>query len=237
MIIRKLPIPFEDPLRRSQRVLGWIYLLVHVFVLPELLDLYDYFSPDKLSITATQLIYYGVGLVFCLTVMYSFLRGGFDVLADRLPMCLMAMVLGFLIDYALSAAMSLVLALLPELAENPNNEAVLDANAVEGGVRAVVIFLVPIVEEVLFRGVVFGTLRRRSRLLAYAGSAVLFGLYHIWRYALIEPAYFLYALEYVPVSVALAWIYERCGSIWPGIFFHMGINAMSFYVLNLMQNL
>ena len=47
----------------------------------------------------------------------------------------------------------------------------------------------------------------------------------------------LYALEYIPVSFALAWAYERSGSIWTNIFFHMGFNALSYYVLNTMQKL
>ena len=39
MIIRRKEIPFENPMRRTQSILGWIYLLVHVAVFPWLLDL------------------------------------------------------------------------------------------------------------------------------------------------------------------------------------------------------
>ncbi len=47
----------------------------------------------------------------------------------------------------------------------------------------------------------------------------------------------LYALEYLPVSVVLAWAYERSGCIWTNIFFHMGFNALSFYVLTVAESL
>jgi membrane protease YdiL (CAAX protease family) len=44
-------------------------------------------------------------------------------------------------------------------------------------------------------------------------------------------------VQYLPISIVLAWIYERSGTIWTSIFFHMGINAMSFYVLNALEQL
>ena len=238
MIIRRKDTPFENPMSRTQSILGWIYLLVHVAVFPWLLDLLRTYSPDPISDVTLNLIYYGVGIFFCLTVMYSVLRGGFDVLADAPLRCLGAMLLAFLIDYALSAAATLVLMLVEDTVQNPNNEQILElAQADPGGVKGIAIFLVPIVEEVLFRGAVFGSVRNRSRVWAYIVSAALFSLYHVLPYAAADPSMLLYAVQYLPISVALAWVYERSGTIWTPIFFHMGINAMSFYVLNVLDTL
>ena len=170
--------------------------------------------------------------------MYSVLRGGFDVLADAPVRCLGVMLLGFMIDYALSGAAALVMLLLPAAAENPNTEQILTAAQSDPGtVKAVTIFLVPIVEEMLFRGVVFGSLRSRSRPWAFIVSAALFSAYHVWGYAAADPAAWIYLVQYLPISIVLAWIYERSGTIWTSIFFHMGINAMSFYVLNALEQL
>ena len=98
---------------------------------------------------------------------------------------------------------------------------------------ALAVFLAPMVEEPLFRGAVFGSLYRRSRWAAYAVSAALFSLYHVWQFAAAygDPTYLIYALAYVPVSLALAFAYERSGSIWVPIAFHMTINAVTMYVL------
>ena len=41
----------------------------------------------------------------------------------------------------------------------------------------------------------------------------------------------LSALAYVPVSAALTFCYEQTRSIWPPVFFHMCINALSLTVL------
>ena len=235
MIVRRTPQTFENRMTRTQIILGWLYLLVHVFVLPELLALYGQFSSDELSDATANLLYYGVGIVFCLTVMFSFLRGGFDGMLDNLRLCIGSLLLGFLMDYALSGAAALVLMLAEDAFANPNQEGIVEAAMSDGGgaVKATTIFLVPIVEEVLFRGVVFGSVRTRSRGWAFVVSAVLFALYHIWRYAVADPGMLIYAVQYLPVSIVLAWIYERSGTIWPGVFFHMGINAMSFYVMDL----
>ena len=235
MKLRRIEIPFENPMTRTQRLLGWLYLGVHIFVLPALLTLYGRYNPDGLTETAANLVYYGAGIVFCLTVMFSCLRGGFDVLLDRLRICVLTILLALLMDYALSGAATLLLMLLEDAVANPNNEAVLQAAQAEVGIKGITIFLVPIVEEVLFRGVVFGSIRSRSRGWAYAISAACFALYHVWRYALIDPSLLVYALQYIPISIALAWAYERSGCIWTCIFFHMGVNGFSFYVLESLQ--
>ena len=238
MIIRRKDIPFENAMTRAQMLLGWLYLLLHVAVLPWLLNLVQEFSPDPLSDRTANLIYYGVGIAFCLTVMYSFLRVGFDVLADHPLRVIGTILMAFMIDYALSGAAALVMMLFETAVENPNNEQILElADLDPGAIKGITIFLVPIVEEVLFRGVVFGSVRRRSRVWAYVVSAAAFSLYHVWRYALLDASQLIYIVQYIPISIVLAWAYERSGTIWTGIFFHMGINAMSFAVLETLERL
>ena len=238
MMIRRKEIPFENPMTRTQSILGWIYLPLHVAVIPWLLGLYQSYSPDPMTNGTLNLVYYGIGVVFCLTVMYSFLRGGYDVLADAPVRCLGAMLMALLIDYALSGAAALVLMLFETAAENPNNEQILSLAETESGtIKAVTIFLVPIVEEVLFRGAVFGSIRSRSRLWAFVVSAALFSAYHVWPYLTADMSNLVYLVQYIPISIVLAWVYERSGTIWTAIFFHMGINAMSFYVLNTLEQL
>ena len=239
-MIRKIDIPFENQMTGTQTVLGWLYLAVHVAALPLLLRLLLRFSPDPIDEATLNLIYYCVGIVFCLTVMLRFLRLGFDRLVENLRLCILTMALALMIDYALSGIAALVLLLIDGAVENPNNDAIMELAAENSGtVKAIAIFLAPIVEEILFRGVIFGSIRTRSRLWAYVASVTAFSVYHVWSYAVGggNPALLLYALQYVPVSIVLAWAYERSGSIWTNIFFHMGFNALSFYVLNVVDKL
>ena len=95
----------------------------------------------------------------------------------------------------------------------------------------------PIVEEVLFRGVVFQSLRKRNRVLAYVVSVVLFSLYHVWSYAIAagDPKVLLYALQYVPLTLILTWTYERSGSLWTAIAFHSSYNFLAMYLTQQLQ--
>ena len=115
---------------------------------------------------------------------------------------------------------------------NPNNAAVMDLAHLElGKVTAMAVFLAPILEELLFRGGVFGTLRCWNRNVAYGVSMLLFALYHVWGYARNDPMSWLYLLQYMPVGFLLCRCYERTDSIWGSILLHMLNNAVSMRVL------
>ena len=237
MIIRRINIPFDNQMSRTQVVLGWIYLAVHMVILPLLLSLYAAFSPNPVTDTQSNLVYFGIGALFVLCVMLPYLRRSFDLLLDRLRLCLLTILIAMMINYALSTFVAIFLMLGESLAENPNNSAIMElAEDNSGVIRGLAIFIGPVIEEVLYRGVAFGSIRRRSRGWAYVVSAALFALSHVWQYALAyqDAGLLLYALQYIPVTLALTWAYERSGSIWTSIFFHMGYNALSFYVLSML---
>ena len=93
----------------------------------------------------------------------------------------------------------------------------------------IVLFLAPFVEETLFRGLVFGGLKERSRPLAYAASCALFALVHVWQFAVAgrDPAYFLVMVQYLIPGLVLAWAYDHSGTLWAPIGLHAGVNALS----------
>lgn len=93
----------------------------------------------------------------------------------------------------------------------------------------IVVFLAPFVEETLFRGLVFGGLKEKSRLLAYAASCALFALVHVWQFAVAgrDPAYFLVMLQYLIPGLVLAWAYDHAGTLWAPIALHAGVNALA----------
>lgn len=93
----------------------------------------------------------------------------------------------------------------------------------------IVLFLAPFVEETLFRGLVFGGLRERSRLLAYGASCALFALLHVWQFAVAgrDLAYFLSMVQYLIPGLVLAWAYDHSGTLWASIGLHAGVNALT----------
>lgn len=226
---------FQQLMTPTERVLGWIWLPVNTFLLPILAAVYVYANPDQLSDGALNLVTFAVSAVALLLMLHRFWRESFHRMLDRPGRCLGAMLLGGLVNYALSLAVSPVLLLaLDGAVDNPNNAALLEiAQQDLGMIRAASVFLAPLVEETLFRGVVFGSLRPRRRVLAYALSTGLFSLLHVWQYILVsaDASLLVYALQYIPSGVALAYCYERSGSIWPPIFLHMLLNTVAFTVL------
>lgn len=226
---------FQQLMTPTERVLGWIWLPVNTFLLPILAAVYVYANPDQLSDGALNLVTFAVSAVALLLMLHRFWRESFHRMLDRPGRCLGAMLLGGLVNYALSLAVSPVLLLVLDGAvDNPNNAALLEiAQQDLGMIRAASIFLAPLVEETLFRGVVFGSLRPKHRVLAYALSTGLFSLLHVWQYILVsaDASLLVYALQYIPSGVALACCYERSGSIWPPIFLHMLLNTVAFTVL------
>lgn len=97
----------------------------------------------------------------------------------------------------------------------------------------IVIFLAPFVEEVLFRGLVFGNLRRKSAAVGYLVSCLLFALLHVWQFAVVNQdiTYFLLMIQYLVPGLVLAWVYDRTGTLWTSIGLHAAANALSAWTI------
>ena len=227
---------FTSALSRREMIAVLCWIPVHLALLPLLFNFL--WNRGLLSEAAVNFLYYAVGFAYMLTVAFAFLRREFDPLADR-PLfvigtaCgsyLMMMVLNGLVGF-------LILRFLPG-SENPNNASVTDLVIRDFGVmKATLVFLGPLVEEMMFRAGIFGLFRRRSRALAYAVSMGFFALYHVWAYALQDPIYWLYLLQYLPAGWLLARCYERTNTIWGSIFFHMIVNGVAVSTISALQEL
>lgn len=229
------PREFEDLMTRGERLATGVYLPVHSVLMPLVLSALSVMSAGALDNLTLNAIMYSAGTLFTLLFLHKFLRRSFDVLAENLSRCVLTLFSALAVDFALSWLLSLVLALFGiVLGSNANNDAVVGL-ALEGHNRmfAITVFLAPMAEEPLFRGLLFGGVRRHSRAAAYIVSVFMFGFYHVWQYLFIfeDWRYLLQMLSYVPVSVALCYSYERSGCIWVPIAFHMFINALSMSLL------
>ena len=217
-------------MNRGAKIAGWIYFPIHVVVLPLFLGTALYLIAGTMPSDITcNIWYYAIGLAFTLVAMWKFLRQSYENMLNRFAYSFAMILAAYAVDLLLSLVLQLFMTFLGELPV-PNNDTILDlAGQNYRRMFAVAVFMAPLVEECLFRGVVFGTIRKKSRFFAYFVSVLLFSLYHVWQYALVyaDPIYLLFALQYVPVSIALAYCYDRTQSIWPPVFFHMFINALS----------
>lgn len=85
------------------------------------------------------------------------------------------------------------------------------------------VVLAPIAEEVLFRGYLYGKLRRHIPIwLAIIATSFLFGLVH-WQWNV--------AVDTFMLGVVLCGLRELTGNIWAGILVHMIKNSIAYYLL------
>ena len=86
-------------------------------------------------------------------------------------------------------------------------------------VFGIAVIAAPVTEELIFRGCLYGILRKSSgRIPAIVISSVLFALIH--EHLPSQPGL-------VVLAVGLALVYERCGSLWAPISMHAGFNALT----------
>lgn len=222
---------FVNTMPRSRQIAGMVYLPFHIIVLPLFIGMLTAYLPSGLSDITRQTIYFGLGFAFCLICMWSYLRRGYDILLDNMLVGIIAvcfaLVSYFLLTYL---AEGLVFTILGDKVSNPNNNAIVKIeDKYPSAMLALSVFIAPLVEETLFRGALFGSIRPKHRVLAYVLSIGLFALYHVWQAALISGDWkmLIYMLEYLPAGYVFAWLYEKTNCIWLPIFLHMGINLFS----------
>ena len=229
------PLPFTSALSRGEGIAVLLYLPLHLVLLPILLGmLCGWGLMDESGI---NLALYMVGFLYMLGLCFRFLRRDFDVLCDR-PWQVIAEIMG---SYGVMLCCNMLFSMAAGYFikdANPNNEAVTAmAMTNYGPTAAMAIYLAPVVEELLFRAGIFGLMRRRSRIAAYVLSVLAFSVYHVWGFALTDPIYWIYVLQYIPVSYLLCRCYESTNSIWTPIFFHMLVNGVSLKMLTMLQEL
>jgi membrane protease YdiL (CAAX protease family) len=92
------------------------------------------------------------------------------------------------------------------------------------------VFVAPVVEETYFRGILFRSIRDRHGFWPGALiSGVVFGLVHFvpsaWQDAVLLQSIMVFT------GIALAWIYERRGSLLANVGAHMAFNAIGILLI------
>lgn len=121
-----------------------------------------------------------------------------------------------------------VAALLEPEQEDVTRELGVD-EGVAGSIAAgfLIIAIAPVTEEIFFRGFIFAGVRRAAPFaIASLLSAAIWGLFHYT-----GPGSLGVVVQLAVFGIALAWLYERTGSLWPAIAVHALNNAIAFAIL------
>ncbi len=211
----------------SEQRRGMVFFLLYLLVFPRMNAFLQrlWMGDGEVLVAEANVIYYAFLFTLALFVFWSFLKKDFLGLMDWLPENLFAVGVAVLLAGGLQA----VLSLLPFPVADPISlQYAQEFRLAPAPTLVLILLLIPVVEETLFRGLIYGSLRGYSRPLGAAVGVVLYALAVVWRYALEwkDPRYLLLTILYLPMSAALTWCYDRGGSVWSCVVLHGLLNGL-----------
>lgn len=217
-------------MNRWETDLGWLYLFLQIMAIPVILGLVNEMLPTPLSTAALNMISFSINFLCVWGIFHRFLWKNLKIAAQKAYAILWPVVGIFALYYCISLGLSFLIPMIHPEFSNINDSTISEIFAQSPillGVGSVL--LVPVVEETLYRGLIFQGLYNRSRLLAYALSAIAFASIHVMGY--IGKVDFLTALlcflQYIPAGLCLGWAYALTDTIWAPIILHTAINLIA----------
>ena len=221
-------------MNRKEKTLGIIWLVIQLF-LGYLMGLANGLLPDPLKGSTLTFVTYLVNFLVIVCIFSRFLRDSLAAAWRGLWEFAQAVILGFVFyfacDWLLDKAFSYLL---------PSYTPLLDTSisALSGGNRYLmiigVVILAPVIEESLYRGLIFRNLLRKKKVLAYILSILAFAAVHVLGHigAQDVAALVLCFLRYLPAGLCLAWTYAKADNVLAPIVVHAIVNAISIGLVN-----
>ncbi len=210
-------------LTKKEQHYGWLYTAFQQLLLPAALTLVC----ALLGITSNAIanfLYYCINFFFFVTIFKRPLVKSFRN-TDRL---LQAMGRGFAIHYLGGMVVQTLVRLIDAGYANINDATVGQMIREFPPLVFCVVFLVPVAEECLFRGLLFVPFMEKRPRLGYVLSCVCFSLVHLTAYVgtVDSLTLFLSFLQYLPAGAALCYACKEADSLAAPILIHTCINAL-----------
>jgi membrane protease YdiL (CAAX protease family) len=218
----------------KEQSIGFRYTIFTVVFLPPLMGLILSAAGILLPAAHQNFLYFAINFAVVALVFRRFLTASLLDAVERWLRIGLVAVIGFVVYSLLSYGLGRLITLLRPDFGNANDSNIAQLAKDNFLLTAVgTVILVPISEECMHRGAVFGMIRRKNRLAAYLISTVLFAVMHIDSFfgLLSGPALLLSFLQYVPAGLCLAAAYEISGSIFAPVLIHMAVNALGIFAL------
>lgn len=222
------------PMTTIERRKGILCLALHLFILPYAIPRLNALLSDPLSLSTVNFLFYFISFLCIAILLFSFLRRSLTPAFTGIHRTLRVAFFAYVVLRASTLLLNmLILRFFPQFS-NVNDQSIavfLEENY--GLIALATVFLVPVTEETLYRGLVFGSLYPYSKILAYTVSAVVFAAIHVVGYLGVYPEIHLLLcfLQYLPAGLTLAWAYHASGTLTAPILAHMTVNAVGLYQL------
>ena len=211
---------------------GLIYIALQLLVLPLALTWGNWLLGSPLNETSLNFVFFALNFIVVTVAYRDFLIQNFKNLLLRPWLVLRFAGAGLMLYWVASFAVSfLILKIYPDFF-NANDISISQMVTENFALTSFgTIILVPVVEETLYRGVVFGGIFQKSPVLAYIISTAVFSMIHLLGYiSIYTPLQLLLCfVQYLPAGIILAWAYEKSDSIWAPILIHIAVNQIGTY--------
>jgi len=215
---------------RSEKIWGWLYMAFSMIALPSLLQLLNTKLAAPMNEGTLNFTFYCVNFFAICCIFRSFLRDSLVAAWRDLWNFVQAVVLGYVAYWACSKVMDFAMSYLLPNFRNVNDSAITVMAHTNYTLTAIgVVLLVPLVEEVLYRGLIFRNLYRSSQVAAYLVSMAAFAAIHVLGYIGSESVTTLVIcfLQYLPAGLCLAWTYTKADNIFAPVIVHALVNAIA----------
>lgn len=227
--MERLKQPFAVSMRRYEIIGGIIWFLVYEFLMGFLAGAILGLLNLPYSDSTLNCIYFFCNFIVTAVLFRRFLAYNLPLVADHFLRFLKSVLIGFMVYWVLMVCFSALVELLGLSTWVPNDDTI--SSIAQENYRIMwvgAVLLAPLTEEALIRGLIFGNIRKKNRILAYILTALIFAAMHVAPYVLEMDVFnVLYnLLVYGLPSVALCLCYEYAGNIWGPIALHMVVNAL-----------
>ena len=215
---------------RGEKILGWLYLAFQLLALPMLLTWVNGLLAAPMNQALYNGVYYIINFVALVLIFHRFLRESLVAAWGDIWNFLQAVVLGFVAYWACSKVFEWVVALTGFTLNNLNDNAVaamLKSNYLLMCICIVV--LVPLTEELIYRGLIFRNIWQSSKVAAYLISMAAFSAVHVIGYlGSTDPVTLIVCfIQYLPAGLCLAWTYSKASNIFAPVLVHAVVNAIA----------
>ena len=230
----KPSIPTPPP-RHDETVVGWCCYAFQMLVLPSLLTSLNGLLKTPFSKAEVNFTFFLLNFLCTLWVYHRFLGDNWKPVRSHPILFSQAVILGLVAYWASFRAVNLLLHRLDPGFVNQNDASI--AAMKQGSFYITLLgtgILAPLMEECVYRGLLFRSLWKVSPVGAYLVSIFAFSAVHLLGYiGVYSPLRLVLAfLQYLPGGVWLCWCYTKSGTIYGPLAMHMIINL---YSLNLLR--
>ena len=213
----------------NEFVFGCVYYILQLLIIPAILAVIILMLGYPASEALINFLYFAVNFIVVTLIFRKFLLGNLQMFLEQPWYHLRWAGIGLGVYFVGNFLISWIILMIdPEFA-NINDMTILEMVQDNFALMTIgTVLLVPVVEESFYRGMVFRMLFDKSRVAAYALSMVLFSCVHVAGYIGTEDwaTLGLCFIQYLPAGFALAWAYQRSGSIFTSVLIHMAVNQV-----------